>query len=120
MRSVLQDQDPAQNIAASLKPAALIGLVLVLPFAVLESLNNTVDGRDAPGLVALFGLLWLLPAAFVVVLAPVVRAARAGRGVTSNPAGLLLRAALSTLIAVTWGVILFDQLPCFMGVPNCD
>jgi hypothetical protein len=24
------------------------------------------------------------------------------------------------LIAWEWGVIIVDQMPCFLGVPNCD
>lgn len=68
----------------------------------------------------LFGLLWLLPAAFLIILLPVVQNVRAGNRMMAKPIQLLLRVALIALIAMLWGVILLDQLPCFLGVPNCD
>jgi hypothetical protein len=38
----------------------------------------------------------------------------------ANPINLLLRVAFLALIAWMWGGILIDQMPCFLGVPNCD
>ena len=120
MRDVLQKQAGGANVAPSLRAAALVGLILVLPFAILEALNQTINRHNAPGLIVLFSLLWLLPTAFVVILAPLVRAARAGQSLTANPFTLWSRVALLALVASVWGAILTDQLPCFMGVPNCD
>ena len=120
MRSVPRIEGPTKNIAMNLKSAALISFVLVLPFALLEALNNTVTRQNAPGLIVLFGLLWLLPMAFVVTLVPMVRAVRAGSNLMANPIYLLSRVAFLALIAMMWGGIMIDQLPCFMGVPNCD
>ena len=120
MRSILQNLDPKKNLAISLKSAALISLILVLPFAILEALNNTITGRNGPGLIVLFSLLWLLPTAFILILVPVVRAVRGGDRVMAHPVSLLLRVAFLASIAMMWGGILIDQMPCFMGVPNCD
>ena len=120
MRNVLPNEDPTKNIATNLKSAALLSFLLVLPFAILESLNNTIATQNAPGLIVLFGLLWLLPVAFIVILVPLVRTVRAGETFLTNPINLLLRVALLTLIAMMWGDLLIDQIPCFMGVPNCD
>ena len=120
MRNVLQNPDSAKSLAVNLKSAALISLALVLPFVILESLNNTITKQNAPGLIALFGLLWLLPMAFIVILVPVVRTVRAGNSVMANPINLLLRVAFLASIAMVWGGILIDQVPCFIGVPNCD
>jgi uncharacterized membrane protein len=120
MREALRDEGRAHTVGASLKSAALVSFVLVLPFAVLESLNNTITRQNAPGLAVLFGLLWLLPAAFIIILMPVVRAVRAGQSLAANPFNLALRVASLALIASMWAGILFDQMPCFMGVPNCD
>jgi len=64
--------------------------------------------------------MWLLPALFVFVLTPVVRDVRTGGGLTHRPAVLLLRAGILTLMAVVWSVMVLDQLPCFLGIPNCD
>lgn len=121
MRNVLPNDDPARNINIDLKLAALLSLILVLPFALLESLNNTINRQNAPDLLLLFGLLWLLPTAFIVILVPLVRKVRAGHSrAAANPINLVSRVALLALIAMLWGSLLFDQIPCFMGVSNCD
>ena len=120
MRDVLQNEDPLKNIATNLKAAAMISFFLVLPFAILESLNQTITRQNAPGLILLFGVLWLLPTAFIVILAPIVRSVRAGNNILTNPVALLFRVAFLVFIAWFWGSLFIDQLPCFMGVPNCD
>ena len=107
-------------LRANPKSLALISFILVLPFVILESLNNTITKQNALGLIVLFGLLWLLAIAFIVILVPIVRTVRAGNSVMANPINLLLRVAFLALIAMMWGGIIIDQLPCFMGVPNCD
>jgi len=109
-----------QKIFTSLRAPALISFILVLPFALLEFSFNTVNKQNAPGLTVLFGLLWLLPTAFIVTLAPIVRTIRAGNSLLANPIALLVRVAFLALIAMMWGGVLIDQLPCFLGVPNCD
>jgi hypothetical protein len=119
MRTVLQNEGPP-TIATNLKLASLVSFILVLPLAILESLNNTITRQKAPGLVVLFGLLWLLPMIFIVTLLPIVRAVREGNSRMANPVNLMLRIAFLALIAMLWGGIVIDQLPCFMGVPNCD
>jgi hypothetical protein len=120
MRDVLQNEKPLRMIIADLRWAALASFILVLPFAVLESLNQTITEQSASGLFVLFGLLWLLPTAFIVTLMPIARGVRAGRSPIANPVDLLLRAASLALIAMIWGGLLMDQMPCFMGVSNCD
>jgi hypothetical protein len=120
MRSVLPNEDPTRHIATNLKAAALISFLLVLPFAVLESLHNTMTRQSAPGLVVLFGVLWLLPMAFIIILAPIVRTVRAGNSPVANPINLLFKVAILVFIAWFWGSLFVDQLPCFIGAPNCD
>ena len=116
----LQSGGTMQATTPTLRTAAIVGLVLALPFAVLELVSNPVTRESAPSLALLFGLLWLLPTAFVAIVAPIVRGARAGHGILANPAGILLRLPLLLLIAVAWTGLLIDQMPCFLGVPNCD
>jgi hypothetical protein len=105
---------------ATLGAAALISFIIVLPFVILEWLNNTITRQNATGLIFLFGLLWLLPTAFIVILAPLVRAVRAGNSILAHPINLLFRAAFLALGAWMWVGLLIDQLPCFLGAPNCD
>jgi len=120
MQGLLRVKNPMQNIIPNLGSAALVSFILVLPFAILESLFNTVNKQNALGLIVLFGLLWLSSMAFIVILAPIVRTALSGNNIMASPINLLFRVALLAFIAMVWGGILIDQLPCFLGVPNCD
>ena len=89
-----------------MKVAALASSVLVLPLLILEALHTTLTRQNAPGLIVLFGLLWLLPALFVLIL--------------RTSGYRLLRVAALLAIALFWGGVVADQMPCFLGVPNCD
>lgn len=109
-----------KDIVKNFKLAALISFFLILPFAILELLNNTTTKQDAPDLILLFGVLWLLPTAFLLILIPIVRSVRAGNSPLANPFTFLLRVASLAVIATVWGWGFLDQLPCFLGVPNCD
>jgi hypothetical protein len=58
---------------------------------------------------------------FIALLMPIVRNLRqAGNSLMANPVGLLLRIVFLLLIAWMWASLLIDQMPCFLGVPNCD
>ncbi|MCA1614142.1 MAG: hypothetical protein LC800_08340, partial [Acidobacteria bacterium] len=92
-----------KTITTDLRAAAIISFILVLPFMILEALNNTITRQNGPGLMLLFGVLWLLPTAFIVILMPIVRAVRAGDSILANPIILLFRVAFLALIATTWG-----------------
>lgn len=104
--------------AASLKVPVLAGLVIVLPLVILELVNRQSFGEGFP--IVLFGLIWLLPTIFIAILMPIVRNARAGNNIFSNPLGLLFSVVFMALIVLMWTGILVDQMPCFLGVPNCD
>jgi quinol-cytochrome oxidoreductase complex cytochrome b subunit len=105
-------------IATDLRTAVLGSLLLVLPFAMLEAANSMLTRQNAPGVIVLFGLLWLLATAFLAVLIPIVRNVRTGS--VANPLKLLLAVAVLLVVASIWGSIVADQMPCFLGVPNCD
>jgi len=107
-----------KKIATNLISAAIISLLLVLPFVILELVNRRDFPESFP--IVLFGFLWLLPVAFIIILVPLVRNVRAGNRMMANPIHLLLKIACLALIALFWGGLLNDQLPCFLGVPNCD
>ena len=117
-------RDVPRNAAAMMltdfRLAALISIILVLPFAILESLNQTINRQTAASAMVLFSVLWLLPTIFLVLLIPMVRNVRAGQSLLANPLNLLLRVILLAAIAMFWSTLLIDQMPCFMGVPNCD
>jgi hypothetical protein len=92
------------------KARALLAFVLVLPFMVLEVINRRSFDEGFP--FPLFGSLWLLTLAFLLVLGSLARAVSPGRS--------LLAVVSLIVIAWLWGGIVLDQLPCFLGVPNCD
>ena len=107
-----------KDVTPRLGLPALIGLGLVLPFILLEAINTRGFGQGFP--LALFATQWLLPTAFILIGVKIVRNVRAGNSLLSNPATLLLRVAGLALIVWVWGSIVADQMPCFLGVPNCD
>ena len=116
----IDQENKMKTISKDLAWAAMISFLMVLPLAILEALNNSVTKENASGLVLLFGVLWLLPTAFIVILRPLMRSVRAGNTLLAKPIILLFRVASLVLIATVWGWGLIDQLPCFLGVPNCD
>lgn len=115
-----------ENIITNLKSATLISFLLVLPFMILEFWFQIINKptvirlKNVTDFILLFGFLWLLPMAFIVILTPIARNARAGNSITANPINLLFRTVFLALIAIVWGSLMIDQLPCFIGVPNCD
>ncbi len=135
LRGAPQDESH-KNFPANSKSAAVTGFVLALPIALFYPiirleidpfhglLNSllTNDGslQSVLGLAVFIGAMLLLPVAFVVNLLPIVRNLRAGNSLLANPINLLLAVAILALIAMTWGGLLIDQIPCLMGVPNCD
>jgi hypothetical protein len=76
---------------------------------VLELVNRREVGEGFP--VALFVLLWMLPAGMT---RSIISRRRSGA------AGMALRVGLVGLFAWLWVGLLIDQMPCFLGVPNCD
>lgn len=102
----------------NLKGPAILSLILVLPFMLLEVVSRRNLPESFP--VFLFSLLWLLPTVFIITLMPMVRTVRAGNSLIANPVTLLLKVVLLAVVAVVWASLLMDQMPCFLGVPNCD
>jgi len=105
-------------VLATLKLPALLGLILILPFMVLEYVNRRDFHEDYP--FQLFAILWLLGTGFVLTLLPLVRDVRAGKSLVRSPIGLALRVALLIAMAWLWIGIVADPMPCFLGVPLCD
>lgn len=101
-----------KNLAIS----ASAGLLAVAPLMVLERINQPNSAFPF----ALFAIMWLLAALFVAILMPLARKIRRENGVSSHPTTLLLGAFVLVIFAAMWGGLLVDQMPCFLGVPNCD
>jgi hypothetical protein len=99
--------------------AALTSLALILPFVVIQALVGGVGREGVPGVAVLFGLLWLLPTLSIGSSLRMLRPPP-GSGRMTPRTRLLLSAAIILAAAAVWGTLLADQLPCFLGVPNCD
>jgi hypothetical protein len=109
------------NTVKSIGASALIGLTLVAPFAFLELRRNIENSRNLVHFpIPLFGLLWLLATVFFIVATSIARSVRAGDRLLAHPVSLLFRLGFLVLVALLWGGFFIDQLPCFLGVPNCD
>ena len=104
--------------SARLRSPALISSLLVLPVMILELVNRRYFDEGFP--IPLFVFLWLLPMIFTVRLMSILRDVRTGNRTMTNPIGLVVNAALLIFVAWLWIGTLIDQMPCFLGVPNCD
>jgi RsiW-degrading membrane proteinase PrsW (M82 family) len=106
------------NSVKKLKLAAVISLITLLPFMVMEFIKRR--GFQEPFPVALFTILWLTLLSFIFILLPIVQDVRKGNLNKSPFANLLLRVFFLILIAIFWIGIIIDQMPCFLGIQNCD
>ena len=66
------------------------------------------------------GTVLLVLAAFIINLRLIGRTVRAGGSITAHPVNLILAVAAFASIAIVVGVMIVDQYPCWVGVPNCD
>jgi hypothetical protein len=112
------DPDSRGSFSSSMKAPALISTLLVLPFLILELVNHHGFNEGFPA--ALFALLWLLPLAFILLLLPIVRQRSPGPKTSANRLRLWSRIAVMGFIVWAWVSLVVDQMPCFLGIPNCD
>ena len=115
---LILEGDLMQTILTNLKSPALISFLIVLPFMILELVNRRNFNADFP--FPLFIIMWLLPMLFILTGMPIIRNIRAGNSILANPVILLIRVVFLIFITWFWTALLIDQMPCFLGVPNCD
>jgi hypothetical protein len=96
----------------------IVGLLLVLPFAVMEWSTSTGAPRSDFH-VAWFVAMWFSAALFLQVLMSMVHAMRAGTFAIANPVWFALKLALLAVIAWSWVGLVVDQWPCFLGATGC-
>ena len=107
-----------QNILTNLRLPTITSFLLILPFMIMEVVNRRNFNEGFP--VPLFVMMWLLPMLFILIGMPIVRNLRTGNSLLTNPIILMVRVIFLALLAWMWLGILIDQMPCFLGVPNCD
>lgn len=110
--------DLIQSILTNLKWPAIISFLLIIPFMVMEVVNRRHFNEGFP--VVLFLIMWLLPLLFIQTATPVVRNIKAGNSIIASPVVLVVRVVVLAFVVWMWFGILIDQMPCFLGVPNCD
>ena len=102
----------------TLRSPSLISLLLVIPFMIMEIVNRR--GFDEGFPIPLFIIMWILPVLFILIGVPILRNLRAGNSLMAQPVNFLIRVVILVVIAFLWTGILLDQMPCFLGIPNCD
>ena len=107
-----------QSILTNLRWPAIISFLLIIPFMVLEVVNRRNFNEGFP--IPLFFIMWLLPLLFIRTAASILRNIRVRNSITANPIVLVVRVGFLAFLIWMWSGILIDQMPCFLGVPNCD
>ena len=118
-RFLIKETYLMKSMLTNLKSPALVSFLVVLPFMVMELVNrrNFNEGFPIPLLV----FMWLLPILFILTVMPIVRnLRRAGNSIIANPIAFLIRVIFLAFLVWMWFGVLIDQMPCFLGVPNCD
>jgi hypothetical protein len=105
---------PMLRFAASLAFSA----VLVVPLFVLEWWNRREFHEEFP--LVLFTFMSVHSLLIVLSAAPAVGRLRSARDLRALTFGHWAGLALSVSLAFVYAGVVIDQLPCFLGVPNCD
>ena len=103
--------------ARRLVTAAAVGAACVLPLAVLELRRGEGVSRFP---VALFLALWVLAGATALGARSVARRVSTRAGGARAMSALWPALAIVALALALWGILVLDQMPCFLGAPNCD
>ena len=56
----------------------------------------------------------------MLVVMPMVQSLRTGKWVRTDAITIAFKVVLLMFLAWLWVLIVVDQMPCFLGVPNCD
>jgi len=105
----------------SVKPCGsslLISSSLVGPFVVLQLVNRRTLHEDFP--LVLFAFMFLHSLLIVLVLTPALRRLRAEGHLRALKLGHWTGLVLAAFLILGYAELVVDQLPCFLGVPNCD
>lgn len=96
----------------------LISATLVAPFIVLELVNRRAYHEDFP--FVLFTFMSLHSLFIVLSLTPALRRLRAERSLRVLGLGHWTGLLLGVFLVFVYANVVIDQLPCFLGAPNCD
>ncbi len=112
-----QDQTASGTLKSFVK-SLVISATVVAPFIVLQLINRRAFHEDFPFVLFTFMSLHSL---FIVLLAtPALRRLRSEGNLRALKFGHWAGLALSAFLIFVYADVVIDQLPCFLGVPNCD
>ena len=107
-----------KSLSDSVAFPVILSLILLIPWIGLELINRQGMPEEFP--VALFITIWFLQAIFIYFLKPVMKNPVKNNFLLQAVTSLWLRVPVLLFVGVIWSIIIVDQLPCFLGVPNCD
>jgi hypothetical protein len=118
-RTSMMTQDPAApGTLRSVCTSLLISSTLVVPFIVLQWVNRRAFHENFP--FVLFTFMSLHSLFIVVLLTPALRRLRSEQDLRPLTLGHWAGLVLSAVLILAYADVVIDQLPCFLGVPNCD
>ncbi len=112
-----QDQ-AAPGTLKSFVTSLLISSTLVAPFIVLQWVNRRAFHEEFP--FVLFTFMSLHSLFIVLLVTPALRRLRSERNLSALKLGHWAGLVLSAFLMFVYADVVIDQLPCFLGVPNCD
>jgi hypothetical protein len=112
-----QDQAVPRTLS-SFAMSVLISSTLVAPFIVLQWVNHRAFHEGFP--FVLFTFMSLHSLLIVLLLTPAMRRLRSEGNLRALTLGHWAGLVLSAFLIFAYANVVRDQLPCFLGVPNCD
>jgi hypothetical protein len=109
---------PAAAALRSLLAPLLLGAVLVVPFAFLELVNRWGYREDFP--YVLFAFMSVHALAIALLLTPGLRRLWTARRLAALTPRHWAGLVLAGFVGWAYAGVIMDQLPCFLGVLNCD
>jgi hypothetical protein len=98
--------------------AVAFAVLLVAPFFILEVVNSPSAQVELPSV--LFAFMFAHAALISVAISPAVLHAVNTRSLRSLSKLHWCGAAIGLALLGIYAGVIMDQMPCFMGVPNCD
>jgi hypothetical protein len=114
---MIQDH-AAPGTLKSIRASLLINATLVAPFIVLQLVNRRTYHEDFP--FVLFTFMSLHSLFIVLLLTPALRCLQTERNLRALGLGHWVGFLLGVFFVFVYTNVVLDQLPCFLGMPNCD
>jgi hypothetical protein len=108
----------APAVPTSVLAPLLVGAALVVPPFVLEWFNRRMYHEELP--LVLFAFMSVHALVIAFALTPAFRRLHAERRLRALRLGHWAGLLVGAVLVYAYAGVVSDQLPCFLGVPNCD